>query len=165
MPYRLRPAREADIEEIAALENACFTDPWAKGELLSAIRQAGEPEGANRTAAFFTAAERDGRIVGYCAADRVLDEGQILSLAVLPDCRRAGIGRALLRHTLALLDVPSVWLEVRASNAAARGLYRSEGFEELARRAAYYRRPVEDAVVMRNTARYTAADSAITEKK
>ena len=149
MPYQLRPAREEDIDGIDALEKACFSDPWPKGELLSAVRQATAPEGANRAAAFFTAAESGGRIVGYCAADRALDEGQILSLAVLPEFRRAGIGRALLRHTLALLDVPSVWLEVRVSNAAARSLYRAEGFEELARRPGYYRHPAEDAAVMR----------------
>jgi ribosomal-protein-alanine N-acetyltransferase len=42
-----------------------------------------------------------------------------------------------------------LFLEVRESNAAARALYAARGFEPIARRARYYRKPVEDAIVLR----------------
>src|SRR5207249_4767423 len=83
---------------------------------------------------------------------RAADEGEILNLGVAPAHRRQGIGRALVQRVLqelAGLGVRTVYLEVRASNASARQLYESLGFGEVARRARYYRRPVEDAVVLR----------------
>jgi ribosomal-protein-alanine N-acetyltransferase len=45
-----------------------------------------------------------------------------------------------------------VYLEVRESNAPARALYAAHGFQEAGRRKEYYRRPVEDAVVLRRDA-------------
>ena len=47
--------------------------------------------------------------------------------------------------------IEAVYLEVRDSNQRARQLYRSRGFEEVGRRRGYYRRPVEDAIVLRRT--------------
>src|SRR2546421_2461293 len=91
-----------------------------------------------------------------CSSDLVAhsaaDEGEILNLGVAPTHRRQGIGRALVERVLqelAGLGVRTVYLEVRASNTSARRLYESLGFGEVARRARYYRRPVEDAVVLR----------------
>jgi ribosomal-protein-alanine N-acetyltransferase len=42
-----------------------------------------------------------------------------------------------------------MYLEVRESNTAARRLYASRGFEEMGRRRGYYKRPAEDAIVLR----------------
>jgi len=75
-------------------------------------------------------------------------EGEILNLAVAPEFRRQGIGRALVRKILA--EHPGeVYLEVRRSNTVARRLYESEGFQVVALRPDYYQNPVEDAIVMR----------------
>jgi ribosomal-protein-alanine N-acetyltransferase len=49
-------------------------------------------------------------------------------------------------------DVHHVYLEVRETNAPARALYAAQGFREVGRRAQYYRRPVEDAIVLRRDA-------------
>jgi len=66
--------------------------------------------------------------------------------------RRQGIGASLLDAALAegrRRGAQNMYLEVRESNSAARRLYASRGFEELGRRRGYYKRPVEDAIVLR----------------
>lgn len=80
------------------------------------------------------------------------DEGEILNLAVSPAGRRHGLGRALVEQAVATLrerGVGQIYLEVRESNAPARALYAARGFKEVGRRKQYYRRPVEDAIVLR----------------
>lgn len=90
-----------------------------------------------------------GRVAGFLASRRVApDEREILNLAVDPAQRRKGIARALLAEELS--RGPGRWfLEVRASNTAAIGLYESAGFERCGRRPGYYRDPAEEAIVMR----------------
>jgi len=97
-------------------------------------------------------ASGSGAIMGYVVALDAADEGEILNLAVAPAGRRNGLGRALVQHILGALTargVRQVYLEVRESNAPARALYAAQGFKEVGRRKEYYRRPVEDAIVLR----------------
>ena len=97
-------------------------------------------------------AEGRGTVLGYAIAHRAADEAEILNVGVAPAHRRQGVGRALVEQLLAALrdaGARVVYLEVRASNVIARRLYESMGFQEVARRARYYRRPVEDAVILR----------------
>jgi ribosomal-protein-alanine N-acetyltransferase len=96
-----------------------------------------------------------GGVAGYVVALDAADEGEILNLAVAPGGRRHGVGRALVENileTLAERGVRHVYLEVRESNAPARALYAAHGFREAGRRRQYYRRPVEDAIVLRRDA-------------
>jgi len=140
--YPIRPARLADVGDIGAIERAVFSDPWS-GDAFTECLTSGVP---------FFVAEQRGVVAGYVVAHRAADEGEILNLGVAAAHRRQGIGRALVERVLQALaerGVRTVYLEVRASNAAARQLYESLGFGEVARRARYYRRPVEDAVVLR----------------
>ena len=81
---------------------------------------------------------------------RLVDETEILNLAVSPEVRRRGVATALVRH-LADMHLGDVLLEVRASNTAARALYRSLGFVEQGLRKGYYRDPVDDALLLRLT--------------
>jgi len=100
----------------------------------------------------FLAALDGDRVVGYLVARHVADEGEILNVGVSPVHRRRGTGRALVTEGLSRLEAlgaRSVFLEVRESNLAARALYQSFGFADVARRANYYRRPVEDAIILR----------------
>jgi ribosomal-protein-alanine acetyltransferase len=102
--------------------------------------------------ASFLVAETGERVVGYVVALDAADEGEILNLAVAPAMRRTGLGRALVQQMLEALSdrgVRQVFLEVRESNAPARALYAAHGFKEVGRRRQYYRRPVEDAIVLR----------------
>jgi ribosomal-protein-alanine N-acetyltransferase len=127
---------------VHAIERAVFGDPWSERDFHDTV--------ASRVP-FFVAVV-DGEIAGYVVAHYAADEGEILNLAVAPHARRRGLGRALAERALAALaahDVRQVYLEVRASNAAARTLYEGLGFAKVGQRAKYYRQPTEDAVVLR----------------
>lgn len=129
------------MRDVGAIERAVFSDPWSTNDFTECI-ESGVP---------FLVAERRGVIAGYVIAHSAADEGEILNLGVAAAHRRLGIGRALVERVLSELatrGVRTVYLEVRVSNAGARRLYESLGFGEVARRARYYRRPVEDAVVL-----------------
>lgn len=142
----LRPAGSADLSGIVAIELACFrSDPWPRQSFESFIGRAG--------VTFIVAEDprRDGRIAGYAVLIQAADEAELLNLAVSDESRRCGVGSALLRSLLdSALDqgVRTVYLEVRESNAPARGLYGSYGFVEVGHRCSYYQRPVEDALIL-----------------
>jgi len=126
---------------VGAIEREVFSDPWSTHDFAECV-SSGVP---------FLVAERRGVVAGYVVAHSAADEGEILNLGVAAAHRRHGIGRELVERALAELaarGARTVYLEVRASNAAARRLYESLGFSEIGRRARYYRRPVEDAVVL-----------------
>ena len=102
----------------------------------------------------FSVATAGAVVVGYVVAHHAADEGEILNLGVTPGHRRRGVGHELVRHVLGELACRTVkvaFLEVRESNTAARRLYESLGFVGVGRRRRYYRRPIEDAVILRVT--------------
>lgn len=142
-PSRLRPAWPADAPVLAALERRCFGDPWSADAFRDLLRQ---------HEAFGVILEERGEIAGYALARSVAGTGEILNIAVAPERRRQGFARQLLRQTLAQLvqrQAAEVFLEVRASNLAALALYGEYLFRPVGRRAEYYRRPVEDALILR----------------
>lgn len=139
----IRPAREGDLPAIHAIERASFGDPWSVASFRSMLAQ---PQ------VLATVAEAGGEVVGFAIAWQLADEAEIANLAVAPHARRSGVGQGLLDDLLAAFETrggATVYLEVRAGNAAAQGLYRSRGFEEAGRRRGYYDAPREDAIVMR----------------
>jgi [ribosomal protein S18]-alanine N-acetyltransferase len=91
----------------------------------------------------------DNRVAGFLASrETTTGEREILNLVVDSGCRRQGIARALLQHELE--SFRGTWfLEVRESNTAAIGLYRTLGFQPAGRRQEYYLEPPEAAIVMR----------------
>jgi ribosomal-protein-alanine N-acetyltransferase len=96
-------------------------------------------------------AEQGVEIVGMVTARAAGGEAEILNLAVLPRHRRSGVGRSLLECAISHMraaGAESVFLEVREANAAARAFYARMGFVDAGRRRAYYRDPVEDALVL-----------------
>jgi len=141
-----RVATQADIPAIVEIERNSFGDPWSEGTFRDLLRL--------RQAIFLVATEGSPESVcGYVIAAAVADEGEVLNLAVAPQARRRGLGGRLLDAGLAMIrerGAREVFLEVRESNAAAIALYTSRGFAGLARRAGYYRNPVEDALVLRH---------------
>lgn len=90
---------------------------------------------------------------GFALTRLILDEAELLTLAVDPAHRRQGIGDRLMTDWLAHLKdhAATAFLEVAADNAAALALYRRHGFAVVSTRRAYYRRahmPDADAVIM-----------------
>ncbi len=129
------------IHAIAAIEQACFSDPWSTGVIQECL---GQPHYIWET---FT---KDEQVVAYACASVSFDEGEILRIGVLPAYRRQGIGEQVLGRALARLQrqgVEKVFLEVRASNVAAQGLYGKMGFSVIGKRKGYYSEN-EDAVIM-----------------
>lgn len=140
---RIRPAWPADAPVLAALERRCFGDPWSAASFREAL---------SMELSFGLVAESGGEIAGYLVGRATLGTGEILNLAVVPEWRRRRIGRQLLEsglESLAARGAEEVFLEVRESNAGALALYQSLGFRAVGQRAAYYRSPREDALVLR----------------
>lgn len=97
-------------------------------------------------------ASLDGAIVGYALVRVVVDDAEVLTIAVAPLHQRCGIGRQLLDWMIAharAAAAHALFLDVRAGNHAAQQLYARCGFHVIATRRGYYHTPVEDAVVMR----------------
>jgi ribosomal-protein-alanine N-acetyltransferase len=143
---RLRRATPLDVDAIAAIERESFSDPWTRQAFADLA------ERAARTEVFFRVAEVDGALVGYLVGWFVADEGELANVAVAPAARGRGVAAALVDELLAAAAahaVTAVYLEVRESNTTARALYAARGFEAVGRRRGYYRRPTEDALVLR----------------
>jgi len=122
---------------LEALHAAAFDTPWSAKVLAELIETPG---------AFAWIGARDlldppdGFVLGRVAAD----EAEILTLAVRPDARRSGVGRALMAAAMESAIVAGadrMFLEVAEDNAAARALYAELGFEEIGLRPRYYERP------------------------
>ena len=91
----------------------------------------------------------NGTVAGFLVTRTIAaGEHEILNLAVAPDFRRQGVAKYLISEGIVLLR-GEIFLEVRASNAAARNLYKYLNFEEVAIRPAYYEDPPESAIVMK----------------
>ena len=142
MALAIVSAEPRHLDALEALEKQCFSVPWTREQLAASL-----PDEHH----VFLVAERDGKAVGYVGMTCVLDEGYIGNVAVAPDCRRQGVGAALIAALLeqaGVLALSFVTLEVRPSNTPAVALYGSFGFEPVGRRKNYYDAPKEDALLM-----------------
>ncbi len=139
--FTVCPLGAAHLSGAAELERLCFSEPWSEQALALLLGET----------AYGIACVQDGRVIAYGGMVTVLDEGQITNIAVHPEARRQGIGRALLSEMIRQArkrGIAEISLEVRESNAAAIGLYESLGFLVAGRRRRFYRDPAEDALVM-----------------
>jgi ribosomal-protein-alanine N-acetyltransferase len=137
---RLLDAR--DLPAMEAVEALCFPeDPWPAGQLAGAL----EGEGAVALGCW-----EDGILLAMALGRFILDEGELHSIATLPERRGEGIGALLLDTFLthaAQKGVERIWLEVRQGNGAAQRMYQGRGFKVEGRRRRYYD-DGEDALVM-----------------
>lgn len=143
MSYLILPAERRHIPQIARLEAICFSEPWSERTLLQTLE---DPK-----AVLYAAQDPAGWVLGYAGLHNIVGEGYVDNIAVLPQCRRQGVGEAL---TSALIGYAKseglslLTLEVRAGNEPAIALYRKLGLLEEGRRKNFYRRPTEDALIM-----------------
>lgn len=144
MDYQIVKATTDYTEKISAIECIAFSDPWSE-DMISHTLESEMNE-------VYIALTSDGSVAGYAFLSVILDESTLENIAVHPDHRRKGIAGVLLGHIIGRArerGAEIMYLEVRKSNEAARSLYKSAGFEDIALRTNYYRNPTEDAVIMR----------------
>lgn len=131
-----------DLEQVVDIEQNLFSVPWTKEGFLTYLMK--------KDTMFFVVEEKE-RILGYCSMMTVLDEGDILNVAVRSDRQKEGIGQFLVDSMLRMAEMQGirlVHLEVRQGNGTARRLYQRLGFKEDGLRRDYYENPVENAVLM-----------------
>ena len=135
----IRRAEKKDLPEIYEIERLSFKDPYPPFFIEMLL---------NLNPSTFFVAENDKQIVGYLITTKDRCTGHIVSLAVLPQQRRTGIGSALMKtglENLRILEVETVRLEVRESNRDAQRFYEAHSFEYNHRIVGYYND--EDALV------------------
>jgi ribosomal-protein-alanine N-acetyltransferase len=136
MTFTLREGNEGDIGELMDLMTCAF-DPlfgeaWNAGQCLGILSL---PD------VWLTFAEEDGHPIGFALSRLLVDEAELLLLAVEPEARGQGVGRALIERAAEIAagkGAQRLMLEVRAGNQAL-DLYRCVGFSEIGRRRDYYR--------------------------
>jgi len=149
---RVRTMKPGDLEGVMAIEETSFPTPWSRGMFLEELsRGFSDP---------VVVEGEGGEILGFAVSWTVAEEAHLLNIAVRPDRRRGGIGRALLRECIrrgARAGATRIHLEVRAGNEAARRFYRAAGFSFLGIRKGYYTDTGEDAVLLARELRETDA--------
>ena len=131
---------------VALLHRVCFPeDPWDPSAIVEILGTAGF---------FGRIAWENEAPAGFALARDLHKECEILSLGVLPERRREGVGAALLNSICVearLRSAQSIVLEVAVDNIAGLALYAVRGFLPVGRRRNYYRRTPNsaDALVLR----------------
>ena len=154
MSWQLRRAHPADVDGIMLLETSIFeNDAWSPTMMARDV--------ADPACYYLVAVDPDEavpddhkRIVAYAGllAPKGAHEGDIQTIAVHADARGHGLGRVLMQSLIAEArkrGAREVFLEVRADNPTAQGLYERLGFEAVGIRRGYYQPDNVDAVVMR----------------
>jgi ribosomal-protein-alanine N-acetyltransferase len=155
---RLRPMVAEDLDEVRRLEQIAYgTDAWSRrtleDELVSGFS---DYVVAELMAEAGKGSEHTGfadfrELAGFAGVWFMRDQVHLVTIAVAPERQRLGVAsRLLLRcfELAATAEMPSMVLEVRASNEGARALYERFGFRRIGRLRGYYRDDGEDAVVM-----------------
>lgn len=139
----IRHLEETDLNQVCKIESALFTDPWSRQGFLDCLRL---------DYVINLVISEGGQIAGYGCLYLVLEEGNIMNIAIDTSFQGRGLGGRLLD---ALLDAGrargtvTFFLEARRSNTPAVKLYTSRGFRQIAVRKNFYQKPVEDALVMK----------------
>ena len=135
---------EKHVAQVAELEKICFgSAAWSENSITSELK--------NQLSLWLVALDGE-TVAGYVGSQTVMDESDMMNVAVHPDCRRQGIAEELVNAlTDALREKESrcLTLEVRASNEPAKKLYEKLGFVSVGLRKNYYRNPREDALILR----------------
>lgn len=140
---QIKPMSNAHIPQIVALEQLCFSDPWSSLAFHSELH--------NLLSLWLVAVDDDQCLMGYIGSQTVMDETDIMNVAVSPQYRKQGVATALIESLCNVLKdkgVKKLSLEVRQSNMNAISLYQKLGFVQIGQRKNYYRNPKEDALIL-----------------
>jgi ribosomal-protein-alanine N-acetyltransferase len=150
--YRFRRFKPSDLEGVIRINRDCLPENYTTLFFMNLYKRFPET---------FIIAETSGEIVGYimCRIETgipsfkilgITRKGHVISIAVLPEHHRKGIGYALVQEAMQAMKsykVKECYLEVRTSNSPAIELYRKLGFE-VTRTIRDYYADGEDAFVM-----------------
>ena len=135
---------EKHVAQVAELEKICFgSAAWSEKSIASELENA---------LSLWIVAVEDEQVLGYVGSQTVIDETDMMNIAVHPDYRKQGIATGLIVGLIGALKLRNshcLTLEVRASNEPAKKLYKMLDFEEIGIRKNYYRNPKEDALILR----------------
>ena len=137
------PMENHHVMQVAALEKQCFSEPWSENSVASEL---------NNPLSLWLVAVDDGDLAGYVGSQTVMDETDMMNIAVDVRYRRQGVAQALveaLAEQLKKAGSRCLTLEVRISNQPAIALYEKLGFAQVGKRPNYYRNPKEDALILR----------------
>jgi len=132
----IEPAEAGDAEAMARIHAASFYRGWPSADFARFLDDKATPA--------FVACDAKRRIAGFALVRIVMDEAELLTIAVDPKWRGKGVGRALMQalfSDLMMSPAKKLFLEVDAGNDAAIALYKRMGFITLSQRQGYYARP------------------------
>lgn len=138
----IRLMQASDLNAVSKIENLVQSHPWSVNQFSESI-----------SSHLATVIEQDQQVVGFCILQPVLDEANLLLMAIDPSQQGKGLGFQLLDQSIALLknDPVQIFLEVRESNKAAIALYEKSEFHQIDLRKNYYPKPEggrEHAIIM-----------------
>ncbi len=140
--FRLRPAIDDDIASLVNIERDVSPFPWNEKQFAESLQK-------HRSYVLC----KGNRVVGFLIFNQVVDEAELLNIAVKSSFQGEGLGACLLDYFLAEVSASTVsaFLEVRVSNFPAIALYEGRGFRHVGERKAYYHgdNGREDAWIMR----------------
>ena len=121
--------QESDIDRVAEIERLVQTHPWSKQQFQESL-----------ASYQCTVYEQSNQVVGLCILQAVLDEANLLLMAIHPKFQGQGLGYQLLEKSIELLKnhPVQIFLEVRESNLGAIKLYEKSGFHQIDLRKNYY---------------------------
>lgn len=138
------PLTEAWLDNVLAIEREAYEHPWTRGNFSDSLRSGYQAQ----------VLAAGGMVLGYFVAMKGVDEVHLLNVTVAPARQGEGWGRVML-DALAVWSrgqgAQWLWLEVRASNTRAQGIYERQGYRRVGERKGYYpasQGQREDAVVM-----------------
>lgn len=163
-PYLLRPFRPDDLSSVVEINRVCLPENYSPYFFMEVYKSCPEA---------FIVADSESKVVGYimCRLEfgfsdlrrfRMLKKGHIVSVAVLPDFRRHGIGRELVVSALKALELHGAeecFLEVRTANEEGVRLYKQMGFDTI-RTVSHYYHDGADAFLMSVRLPYVNTGSA-----
>jgi ribosomal-protein-alanine N-acetyltransferase len=147
VPMQVRPMMPADLNRVLEIAGQLEHAPnWPQ----PAYEAVFDPERPRRIACVAESPETK-TVIGFAIMLVTPPEAELETIAVAPEFQRQGVAWLIFGALVTLArqsEVIRIVLEVRASNLAAVGFYRSTGFLEDGRRRGYYVDPIEDAVLM-----------------
>lgn len=145
--YNIHPASLRHAELLSQLHTGCFAKGWGPLEFQSFFERKG---------VFMALAYHNDTVpVGFVVCWMIEDQCDLMSMGVLPDHRRDGVGLMLLEYALSEakhMGAKALMLEVNVNNTAAQTLYLDQGFQKFSIRKDYYGNPDgtrSDAICMR----------------